>query len=40
VFAGMVLLAAMALLAEALITSLENRLVRWRPPALGSEIQI
>ena len=31
---------AMALLAEALITSLENRLVRWRPPALGSEIQI
>lgn len=40
VFAGMLLLAAMALLAEALITALENRLVRWRPPAVGSEIQI
>jgi len=40
VFAGMVLLAAMALVAEALITALENRLVRWRPPAAGSEIQI
>ncbi len=32
VFAGMALLAAMALLAEALITALENRLIRWRPP--------
>jgi NitT/TauT family transport system permease protein len=31
VFAGMVLLAAMALVAEALITALENRLIRWRP---------
>src|SRR5690348_13676262 len=31
VFAGMALLAAMALLAEALITALENRLIRWRP---------
>src|SRR5438876_5411165 len=31
VFAGMVLLAAIALVAEALITALENRLVRWRP---------
>src|SRR5438445_6774237 len=40
VFAGMLLLAAMALLAEAIITALENRLVRWRPPAVGSEIQI
>ncbi len=40
VFAGMVLLAAMALLAEALITALEDRLVKWRPPAVGSEIQI
>ncbi|HKW73061.1 MAG TPA: ABC transporter permease [Candidatus Dormibacteraeota bacterium] len=40
VFAGMVLLAAMALLAEALFTALENRIVRWRPPALGSEVQI
>src|SRR5438309_3899696 len=33
-------LSAMALLAEAFITALENRLVRWRPPAVGSEIQI
>lgn len=32
VFAGMALLAAMALIAEALITALENRLIRWRPP--------
>ncbi len=40
VFAGMVLLAAMALLAEGFITALENRLVRWRPPAVGSEVQI
>jgi sulfonate transport system permease protein len=31
VFAGMVLLAAIALVAEALITALENRLIRWRP---------
>ena len=31
VFAGMVLLAAVALVAEALITVLENRLIRWRP---------
>jgi len=31
VFAGMELLAAIALVAEALITALENRLVRWRP---------
>jgi len=31
VFAGMTLLAAMALVAEALITALENRLIKWRP---------
>lgn len=31
VFAAMVLLAAVALIAEALITWLENRLLRWRP---------
>src|SRR5216684_1820288 len=31
VFAGMVLLAAVALVAEALITALENRLIKWRP---------
>jgi len=32
VFAGMALLAAMALVAEAFITALENRLIKWRPP--------
>ncbi len=31
VFAGMVLLAAVALVAEAIITALENRLIKWRP---------
>jgi NitT/TauT family transport system permease protein len=40
VFAGMLLLATMALVAEAIITALENRLVKWRPPAVGSEVQI
>jgi NitT/TauT family transport system permease protein len=32
VFAGMGLLSAMALVAEALITALEDRLIKWRPP--------
>jgi NitT/TauT family transport system permease protein len=32
VLAGMVIVAAIALSAEALITLLENRLLRWRPP--------
>ncbi|HEX2679658.1 MAG TPA: ABC transporter permease [Candidatus Dormibacteraeota bacterium] len=32
VFAGMALLASIALVAEALISALENRLIRWRPP--------
>ena len=32
VFAGMALLAAMALVAETFITALENRLIKWRPP--------
>ncbi len=32
VLAGMVLVAVIALVAEALITVLENRLLRWRPP--------
>ena len=34
VFAGMALLAAMALVAEGLITALENRLIKWRPQAV------
>src|SRR6202048_1180015 len=40
VFAGMLLLAAMALIAEAIITALENRLIKWRPAAVGTEVQI
>ncbi len=39
VFAGMALLAAIALVAEALITALEDRLIRWRPP-VASETRI
>ena len=39
VFAGMLLLAAMALIAEALITALENRLVTWRPTPVAAELQ-
>ena len=35
VFAGMALLAAIALVAEALITALETRLIRWRPPVVS-----
>lgn len=31
VYAAMVILAAVALVAEALVTALENRLIRWRP---------
>ena len=31
VFAAMFILAAVALIAEGLITALENRLIRWRP---------
>ena len=40
VFAGMLLLAAMALVAEALITALENRLITWRPNPVGSEMKV
>ena len=39
VFAGMALLAATALEAEALITALEDRLIRWRPP-VATEVRI
>ena len=34
VYAGMFILGAVALIAEALITALENRLLAWRPPQL------
>jgi NitT/TauT family transport system permease protein len=40
VFAGMLLLAAMALIAEALITALENRLISWRPNPVGADIKV
>lgn len=40
VFAGMALLAAMALVAETLITALENRLIRWRPPVATETTRI
>jgi len=39
VFAAMVILAAVALITEVLITALENRLVRWRPNTV-SEVTI
>jgi len=39
VFAGMGLLAAMALVAESLISALENYLIRWRPP-VATEMRI
>src|SRR6267378_5443198 len=40
VFAGMLLLAVMALAAEALITMLENRLIKWRPSRITGETPI
>ena len=40
VFAGMLLLAAMALIAEALIAALENRLISWRPNPVGTDIKV
>jgi len=39
VFAGMALLAAIALVAEGLISELENRLITWRPP-VATEMRI
>ncbi len=40
VFAGMFVLAVMALVAEGLITVLENRLIKWRPSRVSGEIPI
>jgi len=40
VFAGMFLLAVMALVAEGVITALENRLIRWRPRQISGETPI
>jgi NitT/TauT family transport system permease protein len=40
VFASIVILAVVALLMEALITALENRLIRWRPNVTNDSITI
>src|SRR2546422_3282894 len=40
VFAGMVLLAVVALIAEGLISALEKRLIKWRPNRVSGEIPI
>ena len=40
VFAGMFVLAVMALVAEGLITLLENRLIKWRPSRVSGEVPI
>jgi len=40
VFAGMLLLAAVAIVAESLITALENRLIKWRPNQVSGGIPI
>ncbi|MBV9547512.1 MAG: ABC transporter permease, partial [Chloroflexi bacterium] len=34
VFAAMLILAVVAIVAESLVTWLENRLIRWRPNAI------
>lgn len=40
IYAGMIIITVIALLAEWLLTILERRLLRWRPPASGGEVQI
>src|SRR5438552_1401297 len=40
VFAGMFLLAVLALIAEGLISALEKRLIKWRPHRVSGEIPI
>ena len=40
VFAGMFLLAVLALIAEGFISALENRLIKWRPNRVSGEIPI
>jgi NitT/TauT family transport system permease protein len=40
IYAGMIIITVIALLAEWLLTILERRLLRWRPPASGVEVQI
>lgn len=40
IYAGMIIITVIALLAEWLLTLLERRLLRWRPPATAHEAQI
>jgi NitT/TauT family transport system permease protein len=40
IYAGMIITTAVALLAEWLLTALENRLLRWRPPVAGADVPI
>jgi NitT/TauT family transport system permease protein len=40
IYAGMIITTVIALLAEAILTAIERRLLRWRPPAAGAEPQI
>ncbi len=40
IYAGMIIITVIALLAEWSLSAAENRLLRWRPPAAGTEIQI
>jgi len=40
VFAGMFVLAVLALIAEGLISALENRLIKWRPSRVSGDIPI
>jgi NitT/TauT family transport system permease protein len=40
IYAGMIIITVIALLAEWLLTLLERRLLRWRPPASSLEAQI
>lgn len=40
IYAGMITITVLALVAEWLITAAENRLLRWRPPVAGAESRI
>jgi NitT/TauT family transport system permease protein len=40
IYAGMIIITVIALLAEWLLTLLEQRLLRWRPPSTATETQI
>jgi sulfonate transport system permease protein len=40
IYAGMILITVIALLAESLLSTVEKRLLRWRPPAVTTDHQI